>query len=213
MKKLVIILGVLAVLGIVALFCIIAAGMSYNRLVKLSQAVDSQWAQVQNVYQRRADLIPNLVATVSGAANFEKSTLTEITAARASVGQVKLDPNSAPSDPAKLAAFDQAQGQLSSALSRLLVVVERYPDLKATENFQELQAQLEGTENRISVERRDFNTAVQAYNTAIKSFPEVFFASAFGFQYKPYFSAAPGAETPPKVQFNFNQTAPAATNP
>ncbi|HTQ52701.1 MAG TPA: LemA family protein [Candidatus Acidoferrales bacterium] len=213
MKKLVIILGVLAVLGVVVLFCFVAAGMSYNHLVKLSQAVDSQWAQVQNVYQRRADLIPNLVATVSGAANFEKSTLTEITAARASVGQVKLDPNSAPTDPAKLAAFDQAQGQLSSALSRLLVVVERYPDLKATENFQELQAQLEGTENRISVERRDFNTAVQAYNTAIKSFPEVFFASAFGFPYKPYFSAAPGAETPPKVQFNFNQTAPAATNP
>ena len=114
------------------------AGMSYNHLVKLSQAVDSQWAQVQNVYQRRADLIPNLVATVSGAANFEKSTLTEITAARASVGQVKIDPNTAPTDPAKLAAFDQAQGQLSSALSRLLVVVERYPDLKATENFQRI---------------------------------------------------------------------------
>jgi LemA protein len=211
MKKLVIVLGILAVLGVVVLFLVLAAGASYNHLVKLSQAVDSQWAQVQNVYQRRADLIPNLVATVSGAANFEKSTLTEITAARASVGQVKLDPNSAPTDPARLAAFDQAQGQLSSALSRLLVVVERYPDLKATENFQELQAQLEGTENRISVERRDFNTAVQAYDTAIKSFPEVFFASALGFPYKPYFSAAPGAETPPKVQFNFNQPA-AATN-
>jgi LemA protein len=211
MKKLVIVLGVLAALGVLILFLIVAAGTSYNRLVKLSQAVDSQWAQVQNVYQRRADLIPNLVATVSGAANFEKSTLTEITTARASVGQVKLDPNTAPSDPAKLAAFDQAQGQLSSALSRLLVVVERYPDLKATENFQELQAQLEGTENRISVERRDFNTAVQAYDTAIKSFPEVLFASVLGFQYKPYFSAAPGAETPPKVQFNFNPPA-AATN-
>jgi LemA protein len=213
MKKLVMVLGVLAALGVLALFLIVAVGASYNHLVKLSQGVDSQWAQVQNVYQRRADLIPNLVATVSGAANFEKSTLTEITAARASVGQVKIDPNSAPGDPAKLAAFDQAQGQLSSALSRLLVVVERYPDLKATENFQELQAQLEGTENRISVERRDFNTAVQAYDTAIKSFPEVFFASALGFQNKPYFSAAPGAETPPKVQFNFKQTAPAATNP
>jgi LemA protein len=212
MKKLLVVLGVLIAQGIVILFLIVMAGASYNHLVKLSQAVDSQWAQVQNVYQRRADLIPNLVATVSGAANFEKSTLTEITAARASVGQVKLDPNIAPNDPAKLAAFDQAQGQLSSALSRLLVVVERYPDLKATENFQELQAQLEGTENRISVERRDFNTAVQAYDTAIKSFPAVFYASAFGFQYKPYFSATPGAETPPKVQFNFNQPA-AATNP
>jgi LemA protein len=212
MKKLVVILGVLLVLAIVILSVIVMAGASYNHLVKLSQAVDSQWAQVQNVYQRRADLIPNLVATVSGAANFEKSTLTEVTAARASVGQVKLDPNTAPTDPAKLAAFDQAQGQLSSALSRLLVVVERYPDLKATENFQELQAQLEGTENRISVERRDFNQAVQAYDTAIKSFPEVFYASAYGFQYKPYFSATPGAETPPKVQFDFNKPA-AATNP
>ena len=215
MKKFAIILGVLVVLGLLALFLILAAGAGYNHLVKLSQAVDSQWAQVQNVYQRRADLIPNLVATVSGAANFEKSTLTEITAARASVGQVKIDPNSAPSDPAKLAAFDQAQGQLSSALSRLLVVVERYPDLKATENFRELQAQLEGTENRISVERRDFNSAVQNYNTAVKSFPAVFYAGALGFQAKPYFAATAGAETPPKVQFDFNQpaAAPAAAHP
>jgi LemA protein len=213
MKKIAIVLGVFGVLGLFLLILVGAAGASYNHLVKLSQAVDSQWAQVQNVYQRRADLIPNLVATVSGAANFEKSTLTEITAARASVGQVKLDPNAAPTDPAKLAAFDQAQGQLSSALSRLLVVVERYPDLKATENFQELQAQLEGTENRISVERRDFNAAVQDYDTAIKSFPAVFYAGFFGFHEKPYFAATAGAETPPKVQFNFNQPAPAATNP
>ena len=212
MKKLAIFLGVLVGLGLLLLILIAVAGGSYNHLVKLSQAVDSQWAQVQNVYQRRADLIPNLVATVSGAANFEKSTLTEITAARASVGQVKLDPNSAPTDPAKLAAFDQAQGQLSSALSRLLVVVERYPDLKATENFQELQAQLEGTENRISVERRDFNTAVQDYDTAVKSFPTVSLRLVpWAFHEKPYFAATPGAETPPKVQFDFNQPA-AATN-
>jgi LemA protein len=142
--------------------------------------------------------------------NFEKSTLTEITAARASVGQVKLDANSAPTDPAKLAAFDSAQGQLTSALSRLLVVVERYPDLKATEGFQELQAQLEGTENRISVAREDFNTAVQKYNTAVKSFPAVFYAASFGFSPKPYFAASAGAETAPKVQFDFNQPAPAA---
>lgn len=196
---------------LVVLILIAVAGASYNRLVRLSQAADSQWAQVQNVYQRRADLIPNLVATVSGAANFEKSTLTEITAARASVGQVKIDPNTAPTDPAKLAAFDQAQGQLSSALSRLLVVVERYPDLTATENFRDLQAQLEGTENRISVERRDFNLAVQNYDTAIKSFPAVFYAGIFGFHEKPYLAATAGAETPPKVQFDFNQ--PAATNP
>jgi LemA protein len=210
MKKLLVVVAILAVLGILALMLVVIAGGSYNRLVKLSQAADSQWAQVQNVYQRRADLVPNLVATVSGAANFEKSTLTEITTARASVGQVKLDPNSAPSDPAKLAAFESAQGQLSSALSRLLVVVERYPDLKATANFQDLQAQLEGTENRISVERRDFNTAVQNYNTAVKSFPAVFYAGMFGFSPKPYFTATPGAETPPKVQFDFNQPAPAA---
>ena len=210
MKKLAVIVFVLAVLGVLALLLILMAGAGYNHLVKLSQGVDGQWAQVQNVYQRRADLIPNLVSTVSGAANFEKSTLKEITAARASVGQVKLDPNSAPTDPAKLAAFESAQGQLGSALSRLLVVVERYPDLKATENFKELQAQLEGTENRISVERRDFNTAVQNYNTAVKSFPAVFYAGALGFSPKPYFTATAGAETPPKVQFDFNQPAPAA---
>ena len=203
MKKLLIIAGVLVVLAIFVLGAIAVAGGGYNHLVKLQQAADSQWAQVQNVYQRRTDLIPNLVSTVSGAANFEKSTLTEVTQARASVGQVKINPNSAPTDPAQLAAFEQAQGQLSSALSRLLVVAEKYPDLKATEGFQELQAQLEGTENRISVERRDFNTAVQNYDTAIKSFPAVFYAGAFGFQPKPYFSATPGSDTPPKVQFDF----------
>jgi LemA protein len=211
MKKIIVIVGVLFVLGFLALVMVAIAGGSYNHLVKLSQAVDSQWAQVQNVYQRRADLVPNLVATVSGAANFEKSTLTEITAARASVGQVKLDPNSAPTDPAKLAAFESAQGQLSSALSHLLVVVERYPDLKATENFRDLQASLEGTENRISVERRDFNTAVQNYDTAIKSFPTFLYAGVCHFYEKPYFTATPGAETPPKVSFDFSQ--PAAAKP
>jgi len=202
-------------LGVVILLAI--AGGSYNRLVRLNQAVDSQWAQVQNVYQRRADLIPNLVATVSGAANFEKSTLTEITAARASVGQVHVNPNSAPTDPGQLAAYDRAQSQLSSALSRLLVVVERYPELKATGNFQTLQAQLEGTENRISVERGRFNQAVQAYDTATKSFPAVLYAGIFGFKDKPYFTAAPGAEAPPKVQFDFGKPAtsspPAAEKP
>src|SRR6202041_2303618 len=200
MKKILIVLAVLLVMFFlfVAVIGLTTAG-SYNHLVKLSQGVDSQWAQVQNVYQRRADLIPNLVSTVSGAANFEKSTLTEITQARASVGQVKIDPNTAPTDPAKLAAFDQAQGQLSSALSRLLVVVERYPNLTATENFRELQAQLEGTENRISVARMDFNNAVQAYDTSIKSFPAVFYANAMGFHTKPYFQAQAGAETAPKV--------------
>lgn len=196
-------------IGVVVLVVALVAGASYNRLVNRSQAVDKAWAQVQNVYQRRADLVPNLVATVSGAANFEKSTLTEITEARASVGQLKLDPNSAPNDPAKLAEFEKTQGALSSALSRLLVVVERYPDLQATANFRDLQAQLEGTENRISVERGRFNEAVQAYNTAIKSFPTVFFAGWLGFKEKPYFAAAAGAETPPKVQFDFGKPAPA----
>src|SRR6185369_856761 len=141
MKKLGIGCGIIGALAILVLIVVAIAGGSYNRLVKLSQDTDKQWAQVQNVYQRRADLIPNLVATVSGAANFEKSTITEVTAARASVGQVKVDPNSSPNDPATLAQFEQAQSQLSSALSRLLVVVERYPDLKATANFQTLQAQ------------------------------------------------------------------------
>jgi LemA protein len=209
MKKLVIGCGAVAVLAIIVLVIVVVAGGSYNRLVSLSQNVDKQWAQVQNVYQRRADLIPNLVATVSGAANFEKSTLTEITAARASVGQMKIDPNSAPTDPAKLAEFEKAQGALSSALSRLLVVVERYPDLKATTNFRDLQAQLEGTENRISVERGRFNEAVQSYNTAVKSFPALFYAGMFGFKEKPYFAATAGAETPPKVQFDFGKQAPA----
>jgi LemA protein len=202
MKKLGIGCGILAGLAIVVLIVVALAAGSYNRLVRLSQSVDGQWAQVQNVYQRRADLIPNLVATVSGAANFEKSTLTDITQARASVGQVKIDPSKAPADPATLAEFDRAQGRLSSALSRLLVVVERYPDLKATANFRDLQAQLEGTENRIAVERRDFNEAVRAYDTAIKSFPAVLYAGALGFHDKPYFAATPGAETPPKVQFD-----------
>ncbi|TAL00418.1 MAG: LemA family protein [Verrucomicrobia bacterium] len=209
MKKVAIGCGILLVLGIIVLAVVLGAGGSYNQLVKRAQAVDASWAQVQNVYQRRADLIPNLVATVSGAANFEKSTLTEITAARASVGQLKIDPNSAPTDAAKLAEFDKAQSGLSSALSRLLVVIERYPDLKANSNFRDLQAQLEGTENRISVERGRFNEAVQSYNTAIKSFPAVFYAGWFGFKEKPYFTAIAGAETPPKVQFDFGKPAPA----
>jgi LemA protein len=211
MKKIAIVLGVIILIIVVM---VLMAGGSYNRLVRLSQGTDSQWAQVQNVYKRRADLVPNLVATVSGAANFEKSTLTEITTARASVGQVKMDPNSAPTDPAKLAEFEKAQGSLTSALSRLLVVSENYPALRATEAFRDLQAQLEGTENRISVERGRFNEAVQTYNTAVKSFPAVFYAAFFGFKDKPYFTATTGAETPPKVNFNFNPpAAPAPAKP
>jgi LemA protein len=205
MKKLGIGCGILVLLAIVGLIIIAIAGGGYNHLVKLQQGVNSQWAQVQNVYQRRADLVPNLVATVSGAANFEKSTLTEIAEARASVGQVKIDPNNAPTDPAKLAEFEKAQGAMTSALSRLLVVSEQYPDLKASASFLDLQAQLEGTENRISVERGRFNDSVQAYDTAIKSFPAVFYAGACGFTEKPYFTATEGADKPPQVQFDFNK--------
>ena len=207
MKKLVIGCSILAVLGIFVLIVLLVCVGSYNGLVRLDQQVNTAWAQVQNDYQRRADLVPNLVATVSGSANFEKSTLTAIVDARASVGQVKINSNVAPTDSSQLEAFDKAQGQLSSALSRLLVVVERYPDLKANANFVALQAQLEGTENRIAVARRDFNEAVQGYDTKIKSFPALLYAGAFGFHDKPYFTATPGSETPPKVQFNFGGSA------
>ena len=198
-------------IGFIALLVIIGLWVTsgYNGLVGLQQATDAQWAQVQNVYQRRADLVPNLVSTVSGAANFEKSTLLAVTEARASVGRVLLPAGTAPTDPAQLAAFQQAQGQLGSALSRLLVVSEQYPDLKATANFRDLQAQLEGTENRISVERGRFNEVVQAYDTAIRRFPAVIFAGTFGFTARPYFTAAPGAEAVPKVQFDFGAAAPA----
>ena len=185
---------------------------TYNRLVTLEQNVNKKWADVQSVYQRRADLIPNLVQTVQGAANFEKSTLTEVTNARASVGQVKIDPNKAPTDAAQLEEFQKAQGQLSNALSRLLVVSENYPQLRATEGFQTLQAQLEGTENRISVERNNFNAAVQEYNTALGHFPTNMLNKMFGFQPKPFFTAQPGSERAPSVKFDFgNSPAPAAT--
>src|ERR671937_331766 len=163
----------LAILLFIVVVAALALGGSYNRLVRLQQTVDQSWAQVQNVYQRRADLIPNLVSTVAGAANFEKSTLTEVTNARASVGRVNLP--TAPTDAARLAEYEQAQNQLGSALSRLLVVAEKYPELKATQNFRDLQAQLEGTENRISVERMRFNEAAQSYNTMLKRFPTVIF--------------------------------------
>src|SRR5437667_8015068 len=184
---------------------------TYNRLVGLQQGVDAQWAQVQTVYQRRADLIPNLVNTVAGAAKFEKSTLTEVTNARASVGRVQLDPSKAPTDAKQLQEFQAAQGQLSNALSRLLVVVERYPELKSNQNFLGLQAQLEGTENRISVERNNFNGTVQDFNTAVRRFPTNLIAGMFGFPPRPFFAAQPGAEKAPTVNFNFGSPAPAAS--
>jgi LemA protein len=205
-------IGLVVVALIFAVIIGLAALGGYNRLVSQSQTVDKQWAQVENDYQRRADLIPNLVQTVQGAADFEKSTLEEVTQARASVGQVKIDANAAPADAAKLAEFEKAQGQLSSALSRLLVVSERYPELKASANFRDLQAQLEGTENRIAVARKDFNDAVAAYNITVKSFPTALYAGHFGFAVKPYFNATPGSEAPPKVDFNFGKT-PAPSKP
>src|SRR5437764_8245597 len=163
--------GVLVILLVIVFVIGLLFWGAYNRLVGLQQGVDAEWAQVQTVYQRRADLIPNLVNTVQGAANFEKSTLTDVTNARASVGRVQLDPTKAPTDAAQLEQFQAAQGQLGNALSRLLVVAERYPELRANQSFLTLQAQLEGTENRISVERGNFNTAVQNYNVAVRSFP------------------------------------------
>src|SRR5256884_9809897 len=174
---------------VIILFIVFVIGLffwgTYNRLVTLDQNVNKKWGDVQTVYQRRADLIPNLVNTVQGAANFEKSTIVEVTNARASVGRVQLDPNKAPTDARQLEEFQAAQGQLSNALSRLLVVVERYPELKSNQNFLGLQAQLEGTENRISVERGRFNDVVMAYNTAVKSFPGVLYAGRLGYRPKP----------------------------
>ena len=201
-----IILSILGVICVAAAFLVMSVIGSYNGLVGLSQGVDAKWAQVQTVYQRRADLIPNLVATVSGAANFEKSTLTNVTEARASVGRVQLDPNKAPSDAAQLAQYQAAQGQISSALSRLLMVSENYPDLKSNTNFRDLQAQIEGTENRISVARQDFNNVVQTYNTKVKTFPAVLIAGLMGFSPKPYFQADAGSQAAPKVNFDFGKT-------
>jgi LemA protein len=203
--------GVLVIVLVGALIVALFFWGTYNRLVTLQQNVNKKWGDVQSVYQRRADLIPNLVNTVQGAANFEKSTLIAVTDARASVGRVQLDPSKAPTDAAQLAQFQAAQGQLSNALSRLLVVVERYPDLKANQNFLGLQAQLEGTENRISVERNNFNGAVQDYNTALLRFPTNLVAGMFGFQSRPFFAAQPGAEKAPAVKFNFGTPAPAPT--
>ena len=184
---------------------------SYNHLVALSQDVDSQWAQVENVYQRRADLVPNLVATVQGAASHERETLLAVTEARAKVGSVQI---AAPyDDPDALAKFEAAQSQLSSAIARLLVVAESYPDLKANQNFLALQSQLEGTENRITVERMRFNDAARAFNTSRESFPTTMIAGMFGskFATKAYFHAKEGADVAPKVEFGHE--APVAAAP
>jgi LemA protein len=171
-----------------------------NNLVSLEQGVIQQWSQVENQYQRRADLIPNLVNTVKGYADFEKEVLTKVTEARAKVSQFNITPEVL-NDPQAFAKFQSLQGELSGALSRLLVTVENYPQLKANENFLQLQAQLEGTENRIAVERRKFNETVQQYNTTIKKFPASFLAGMLGFKEKQYFASVPGAENAPKVEF------------
>jgi len=172
---------------------------SYNKMVSLDEGVKSQWAQVQNAYQRRADLIPNLVNTVKGYANFEKETLTAVVEARSKATSVNVDASKLDANTFK--KFQEAQDGLGQSLSRLMVVVEKYPDLKANQNFLELQAQLEGTENRISVERQKFNTATQEYNTAIRKFPANLTAKMFGFTDKPYFEATKGADKAPTVQF------------
>lgn len=172
---------------------------SYNGLVGKQENVGLAWGNVESDYQRRADLIPNLVNTVKGYANFEQTTLTQVIEARASATQVKLDANDLTPD--KIAAYQQAQGTLSSALGRLLAVAENYPDLKANQNFLDLQAQLEGTENRINVSRQRFNEAVNTYNTSRRTFPAVIFASLFGFGEKGYFKADEGAQKAPEVKF------------
>jgi LemA protein len=197
MKTVLIVLGVIVlilVIGFASLFGV------YNGFVTSAQSVNEKWAQVQNVYQRRADLIPNLVETVKGFAAQEKSVLEEVTRARASAGSIKATPELL-NDPASFKKFQDAQNQLGGALSRLLVTVERYPDLKSNQNFLALQSQLEGTENRITVERMRFNEAVRDYNTKIKLMPGALVAGIMGFKEKAFFEAAPGSETVPKVKF------------
>jgi LemA protein len=193
----------LGLLALMAIFAFMGVG-SYNELNQLEQGVQAQWGQVENVYQRRADLIPNLVETVKGAANFEKETLESVIQARAKATQSTINVDQTVlSDPAAFERFQQAQGELSGALSRLMVTVERYPELKANQNYRDLQAQLEGTENRISVERMRFNEAARAFNTKRNSFPTVLVAGFFGsrFNDKAYFKAQSGAENAPKVKF------------
>jgi LemA protein len=187
-------------LNIVAFFAVLSlSSCGYNSMVKLDEQVTSQWAQVENVYQRRADLIPNLVNSVKGAANFEKETLTQVIEARAKATSVNVDPTKL--TPESIAQFQAAQGAISQSLGRLLATVEAYPELKANQNFLELQAQLEGSENRITVERQKFNTVTQEYNSSIRTFPNNLTAGMFGFKTKGYFQAEAGANKAPKVEF------------
>ncbi|MEP1151351.1 MAG: LemA family protein [Balneola sp.] len=190
------------IIGLVVVGLIVFFGISVNNgLVDKEEAVEGAWAQVENQYQRRADLIPNLVNTVKGAANFEQETLTSVIEARSKATSVNINANDL-NDPAKFQQFQQAQGELSGALSRLLVSVERYPELKANANFRDLQSQLEGTENRIATERMRFNNTAQDFNSSIRKFPASIFASIGGFERKAYFEADQGAENAPTVDFN-----------
>jgi LemA protein len=190
------------VLAVIAFFVIslVAWGTkSYNTMVTMQENVTSQWGNVETQYQRRSDLIPNFVNTVKGAANFEQTTLTQVIEARAKATSVTIDPTKM--TPENLQQFQQAQGQVSSALGRLMVVMEQYPELKATQNFRDLQVELEGTENRISVERKKFNDIAKVYNTYIKRFPANIIAGMYNFEVKPYFDALEGAEKAPEVKF------------
>lgn len=196
MKKSVIIL--LSILAVVAII-IVSSISTYNGLVTMDENVSGQWANVETQYQRRADLIPNLVNTVKGYASHEKETLEGVVEARSQATQIKVDANDL--TPQKLAEYQKAQGAVSSALGKLLAITENYPELKANQNFLELQAQLEGTENRINVARKNFNDAAQAYNTTIRRFPKSIFAGMFGFDKRAYFEAAEGAEKAPEVKF------------
>lgn len=199
MKKWIVPVIIIAVVVIIGMW---TAGI-YNGLVSKEESVQSAWSQVENVYQRRMDLIPNLVNTVKGAAEFERSTLEDVIAARASATQVKVDPSNLSEE--NIAQYQKAQDALGGTLSRLLVSVERYPDLKASQSFRDLQSQLEGTENRITVERQKFNETVKVYNTQIRRFPHNIIAGMFGFEKKGYFQASEGAETAPEVSFDFGK--------
>jgi LemA protein len=198
-KSLLALIVVFVVLGLFVIIALLTAVPAYNKMVQYDEGVTSAWSQVENVYQRRADLIPNLVNTVKGYADFEQETLTQVIEARSKATSVNISAENL--NEQTLNQFQQAQDGLSSALSRLLVVVEKYPDLKANQNFLELQAQLEGTENRIANERMKFNDATKTYNVYTRKFPARIFAGLFGFEQKPYFKAAAGSEKAPEVKF------------
>jgi LemA protein len=193
MKK--VLIGIVAIVAIVALF----SGCGYNSLVKLDEDVKTKWGAVEAQYQRRADLIPNLVSTVKGAAKFEESTLTAVIEARSKASQITVDPDKLTEE--NMQKYQQAQGQITQALGRLMVLTENYPQLKATDQFRDLSAQLEGTENRITVARTDYNNSVQTYNTKVRSFPNNLTAGMFGFSQKAAFKADAGAQNAPKVEF------------